>query len=733
MSRVGRSSGVRYRDLFRDREFSALFIADVSSRIGSQLGKFALAALVYNQTKSPGLTAATFAVSYLPGILGGPLLSTLADRWPRRPLLISCDLARAGLMATIALIDMPILVALAILLLVELVRVPFGSARMAMLSDILSGERFSAGNALVGASQQAVQVIGFGVGAAVVTTLGARVALLSDTTSYLVSACLLALFIRPRPAPQDPKRERPRLFRDAFAGVRVVRETGQLPTLFWLLFLGPTALATAEGLAIPYADAIGADQHMAGLFLAVTPLGSVLGLTVIGKLSHRQRDRVLIPFSVVVGGCVALAGLLPVPAVIVGALFLAGVAMGHMAHIQASIVGLISTDVRGRVIGLGQTVLQIGQASALLLAGFVAQVTSVQGVLLYTGICASVAVLVVSSVGSPHASKHRADPRARRRDARLQRQLAKNARRRLASAAFYYDYYYEEYTPDQSAPQLPLEPETIPTPEQPIRIPVRSGRRPLFADEVEPEPLAEIAAEKQPEPTDFTDTARIPRVGGTQPAAQRYDWTAHHRDTPANGQQPPSAPIPALQNGQPQQNGQRPAAYANGAGNGHANGNGQANGNGRANGYSNGNAHSNSHNGYAHPNGNGYSNGNGSSNGHANANGNGHSNGHAANGYGNGYGNGSTDGATPNAEQPTADQPSVPQPYAWPPTALRNGHQNGSHQNGSEPTDAWNGQTPNEQTKNGQGQNGHPDRYPPDDYLPVDAAPFHRPPAARRR
>ncbi|HEX2283425.1 MAG TPA: MFS transporter, partial [Mycobacterium sp.] len=369
-------SGTRYLDLFRDREFSALFAADVASRIGSQLGKFALAALVYYKTRSLTATAATFAITYLPGIIGGPILSALADRLPRKPLLVTCDLIRAGLMLAITLVNMPIWTALALLLVVELVKVPFSSARMAMLADILQGPRFAAGNALVGASQQAVQVIGFGFGAVLVAQLGPQIALLMDTASYGVSALLIGTLVRYRPAPQATEPgKRPNLLKDTVAGVRVVHETGRMPTLFWLLFLGPTVLATAEGLAIPYANLLDAEQ-LAGIFLAATPAGTVIGLSVVGRMSQRNREKVLIPFSLVVGVCVAVTALVPIPFVIVLSLFVAGLAMGHLAHLQASIVGLVTSAVRGRVIGLANTVLQIGQALAILLAGIVADATS---------------------------------------------------------------------------------------------------------------------------------------------------------------------------------------------------------------------------------------------------------------------------------------------------------------------------------------------------------------------
>jgi len=49
--------------------------------------------LVYQRTDSPLLSAITFAISYLPWLLGGPLLSTLADRFPRHRVLIATDAA----------------------------------------------------------------------------------------------------------------------------------------------------------------------------------------------------------------------------------------------------------------------------------------------------------------------------------------------------------------------------------------------------------------------------------------------------------------------------------------------------------------------------------------------------------------------------------------------------------------------------------------------------------------
>ena len=88
-----------FRELFAVREFRPLFGTYLLSTIGDELARVALTVLVYQRTQSPLLSAVTFAISYLPWLLGGALLSTLADRFPRHRVLIASDVARAVLVA----------------------------------------------------------------------------------------------------------------------------------------------------------------------------------------------------------------------------------------------------------------------------------------------------------------------------------------------------------------------------------------------------------------------------------------------------------------------------------------------------------------------------------------------------------------------------------------------------------------------------------------------------------
>ena len=74
---------------------------------GDQVAQVAIAVLVYTKTGSAFLTALAYALTYMPPIVGGPLLSGLADLFPRRRVMITLDLVRGGLVAVMALPQMP--------------------------------------------------------------------------------------------------------------------------------------------------------------------------------------------------------------------------------------------------------------------------------------------------------------------------------------------------------------------------------------------------------------------------------------------------------------------------------------------------------------------------------------------------------------------------------------------------------------------------------------------------
>src|SRR6516225_2104842 len=104
-----------FRDVFAVREFRALWLSEILSVAGDRLALVALTLLVFDRTGSPLLSAAVYAVGYLPWVIGGLFLADTADRYPRRTVMVVCDLVRAVLIAVMVIPHVPVWVLVALL------------------------------------------------------------------------------------------------------------------------------------------------------------------------------------------------------------------------------------------------------------------------------------------------------------------------------------------------------------------------------------------------------------------------------------------------------------------------------------------------------------------------------------------------------------------------------------------------------------------------------------------
>lgn len=102
------------RAALRYPDFRWLVSGLAVSQIGDYLYNLALVVLVYERTHSVLWAGVTTAARVVPVVILGPLGGVLADRFDRRRIMITCDLARMGLMvllAAVAAFRLPIVLA----------------------------------------------------------------------------------------------------------------------------------------------------------------------------------------------------------------------------------------------------------------------------------------------------------------------------------------------------------------------------------------------------------------------------------------------------------------------------------------------------------------------------------------------------------------------------------------------------------------------------------------------
>ena len=242
-----------FRDVFAVAEFRALWAAQLLSVIGDQLARVALTVLVYDRTRSALLAAVTFVASIVPTFVGGVMLAWLADRYPRRRVMIACDLVRCALVLVMAIPGVPLAGLVMLLFLVTLVGAPFTSARAAVYPDVLAGERYVMGTAVTVTTYQFAQVLGFAAGGATVGFFGTRLSLVIDAVTFAVSALIVRIGVRARPAPASGGHNEPSRLAGVIAGARLVFARPGLRTPMFFGWLAAFYNAP-EGVATPLAQ-----------------------------------------------------------------------------------------------------------------------------------------------------------------------------------------------------------------------------------------------------------------------------------------------------------------------------------------------------------------------------------------------------------------------------------------------------------------------------------------------
>jgi MFS family permease len=381
-----RSGQPTFREIFAVAEFRALWLAQLLSVAGDQLARVAITVLVFDRTHSALWTALTYAVTFLPWLIGGLALSGLADRLPRRQVMVACDLARMVLVCVMALVSMedasaaPLLGMVALLFVVTLLDSPFKSARSAMLPDILPGNRYVLGIAVTQTTLQVGMVAGFALGGVVVAGLGVRPALLADAASFAASAALVRFWVRRRPAAAHPATGGRSSFAEMVSGVRLVFGEPALRTVMLLGWL-VAFYVVPMGLAAPYAASFHTSLPIpisTGLVFAAGPLGTAVGAVVLGRVvGPASRQRLMGPLAIAACGLLALCWLKPsLPAallIIAGS----GACASYQLAANAAFVAAVPPERRGQAFGLANGGMQVLQGLWIVAAGGAASANAV--------------------------------------------------------------------------------------------------------------------------------------------------------------------------------------------------------------------------------------------------------------------------------------------------------------------------------------------------------------------
>ncbi|MEV6848693.1 MFS transporter [Actinoplanes sp. NPDC051411] len=372
-----RKRPVTFREVFAVREYRAIYFSLLVNWVGDYLARAAIAVLVYQQSHSVLLSAASFAINFLPWVVGGALLSALADRYPYRTVLITCDLSRMVLIGLLLIPHLPIWVMLVLLFVASLGAPPTQAARSALLPLLMKREQMPMAIATNATTTQSAQVVGYLAGAALATAINPQFALLIDVVTFALSASLIASGVRSRPAARE-RNKRAHLLQESAEGFRLVFGRETLRSIAILIFVLTMFAIVPEGLAAAWAaqgDPDSATRGLnQGLIMAAGPIGFVIGGLFSGRLVGPEwRERLIRPLAVLSTLILVPALIGPPPPLAAVLVALSGIAQGGLSPtLNSKFVLILPHGFRARAFGVMQTGLQLSQFVGVMATGWLA-------------------------------------------------------------------------------------------------------------------------------------------------------------------------------------------------------------------------------------------------------------------------------------------------------------------------------------------------------------------------
>ena len=387
-----------YREVFAQGRFRLLYCATGTVVAGHTLQIMALSVLVYHQTRSPLLGAVTFGIAFLPQLLGGTLLGSLADRARPRRLILAGYATECASALCLAVVPMPVPARLALVACVGFLTPLYLGATNRLIADVFvpasgadSGnhDAYVLARSMMQVTASGAQLAGLAAGGVAVAALGARHSLLITASLFVLAGLLIRLRLPDLDATdhQDTAGESRSALRRSADVNKTLIASPEVRRLLLAQWLPPAFATAAESLLVPYANVRGYPAGTSGLLLACLPVGMILGDVLVGRLFTPGTRERLTPWLVLMIGSPLLAFALhpPLP-VTLGLLAITGFGFSYALGVQRRFIDAVPAASRGQAFTLRSSGLMTAQGTGPAVFGALAQFSSIDMAIAFAGI-----------------------------------------------------------------------------------------------------------------------------------------------------------------------------------------------------------------------------------------------------------------------------------------------------------------------------------------------------------
>jgi MFS family permease len=184
-----------YRGVLAIRGARVLIGASAASQIGDWLYNAALLAYVFHATHSAAWVGAATICRLLPWVLLGPVGGAVADRYPKRAVLVVGSLLRLSLMLALAAIAAdhgPIALVIGVVAVASAAGSSERPAALSLVPRLVGEARLGPANALLHTVQDLAVVIGPAIGAGLLAVASPAAAFIANAATFAIAAFLFS-------------------------------------------------------------------------------------------------------------------------------------------------------------------------------------------------------------------------------------------------------------------------------------------------------------------------------------------------------------------------------------------------------------------------------------------------------------------------------------------------------------------------------------------------------------
>jgi MFS family permease len=364
--------------LRRNRDFRAVFCAQVISYAGDWFATVAVLGLVIDLTHSDLAASLVFVSQTLPGFLMTPLAGPAADRFDRRRLMFGVSIAQIGAAllfltvgegtAWLAFVAQGSIAALGAF---------FQPASQAALPNLVDSDDLATATVLMAATWGAMLAVGAALGAAFTVAFGRDASFVADAASFAIAAVLIASVRRSMNGSRARPAGRMRPIADTAEGIRFARGHRDVLALLASKMGFGLSAGVAGLLAVLATRRFHAGDAGTGLLLAARGVGVVVGPFLIRRIVARGAHAIMLTCGV--AALVFAAGYAVVSVAGVIALAAVGVLIAHLgggAQWTASTYGLqvvTPDEFRGRIFSTDYALVTLTMSVSFTIAGLAAE------------------------------------------------------------------------------------------------------------------------------------------------------------------------------------------------------------------------------------------------------------------------------------------------------------------------------------------------------------------------